>query len=59
MKNGESLELAKYIFSFLNDYAPRQKTSSPHTLKSYSTALSMYVSFLEGKRYNVDGFRQQ
>ena len=47
MKNGESLELAKYIFSFLNDYAPRQKTSSPHTLKSYSTALSMYVSFLE------------
>lgn len=40
-------ELAGYIYSFLNDYAPNQRTSSNHTLKSYRTALTLYIGFLE------------
>lgn len=40
-------ELAGYIYSFLEDYAPNQRTSSNHTLKSYRTALTLYIGFLE------------
>ncbi|MDO4978452.1 MAG: tyrosine-type recombinase/integrase [Eubacteriales bacterium] len=45
--NKEACELAGYIYSFLNDYAPNQRTSSNHTLKSYSIALTLYIGFLE------------
>lgn len=45
--NKETCELAGYIYSFLNDYAPNQRTSSNHTLKSYSMALTLYIGFLE------------
>ena len=45
--NNEACELAGYIYSFLDDYAPNQRTSSNHTLKSYSIAMSLYIGFLE------------
>jgi len=44
--NTQAQELARYIDTFLNDYAPAQKTSSQHTLKSYKTALTLYIGFL-------------
>lgn len=46
----EAIELAKYIFVFLNEYAPNQITSSEHTLKSYRIALTLYISFLEKQK---------
>ena len=43
----EAKELAGYIYTFLNVYAPSQKTSSEHTLKAYRTALALYIGFLD------------
>jgi site-specific recombinase XerD len=43
----ESVKIARYINSFLNEYVPTQKTKSGHTLKSYNYALSLYIGFLE------------
>ena len=45
--NNEACELAGYINSFLSDYAPNQRTTSAHTLKSYDIALTLYIGFLE------------
>jgi len=42
----EAQELAWHINVFLDDYAPKQKTTSEHTLKSYRTALTLYIGFL-------------
>lgn len=48
MKIGnEALVIARHISDFLNIYAPSQKTGSMHTLKSYQTALALYIGFLE------------
>ena len=51
MKNkyNEAVELSKAISDFLSDYAPSQLTSSKHTLRSYETALALYIGFLEEK----------
>jgi site-specific recombinase XerD len=46
----EAVMLAGYIHSFLFEYAPMQKTHSSHTLKSYSSALTLYVGFLETEK---------
>ena len=43
----ESLEIAKYIHTFIADYAPTHKTNSGNTLKSYRNALTLYLTFLE------------
>lgn len=43
----ESVDLARHINVFLNEYAPSQKTRSDYTLKSYSDAMSLYLGFLE------------
>jgi site-specific recombinase XerD len=43
----EAVSIARYIGSFLNDYAPIHMTGSTHTLKSYETAISLYLTFLE------------
>jgi len=51
----ESVVIAKYINTFLNDYMPSQKTRSEHTLKSYGEALSLYISFLETENGINDG----
>lgn len=42
----ESVIVAKYINTFLNDYMPSQKTKSEYTMKSYDEALSLYIGFL-------------
>lgn len=43
----EAVELTRYIHQFLDEYAPSHLTGSRHTLKSYRTALSLYMFFLE------------
>jgi len=43
----ESILIARYINTFLNEYVPSQKTHSIHTLKSYQYALTLYIDFLE------------
>lgn len=43
----ESIELARHIYIFLHEYAPVHLTSSRHTLKSYQTALFLFITFLE------------
>lgn len=46
----EAIEIAGYIHMFLNKYAPMHLTSSKHTLKSYRTALFLYLVFLEAEK---------
>jgi site-specific recombinase XerD len=46
----ESIEIAKYINTFLNDYMPSQKTKSEYTVKSYAEALTLYIAFLESEK---------
>jgi len=43
----ESVMIARYMNAFLHEYVPSQKSSSSHTLKSYTYALTLYVGFLE------------
>ena len=45
--NQEAIDIAKYISSFLCDYAPSQLTNSENTLHSYETALTLYIGYLE------------
>ena len=45
--NSEAVEISKYISLFLREYAPNHLTESQHTLRSYETALTLYVGFLE------------
>ena len=58
----ESLAIAKYIYTFINEYAPVHKTTSRHTLKNYQTSLALYLTFLEKEknitpsRLNIDCF---
>lgn len=42
-----SIEISKHINTFLNGYAPSCADRSAHTLKSYNTAISLYVDFLD------------
>ncbi len=53
MKNptNDALKIAKHIHSFLSEYAPTHKTSSNHTIKSYRTALELYLIYLEEERH--------
>lgn len=46
----EGILIAHYISSFLRDYAPAQKTSSANTLKSYQSALTLYMVYLESEK---------
>lgn len=46
-KYNEAAELSKAIGDFLSDYAPSHLTSSEHTLRSYETALALYIGYLE------------
>jgi len=51
----ESVVIAKYISTFLNDYMPSQKTKSGYTVKSYDEALTLYIAFLESENGINDG----
>lgn len=46
----EAVIIAGYIHSFLHEYVPMQKTHSIHTLKSYTSALTLYIGFLETEK---------
>lgn len=43
----EALGIARHINLFLNEYAPMHLSGSKHTIKSYRTALFLYIVFLE------------
>jgi site-specific recombinase XerD len=43
----EARNIARHIYGWLNEYAPSQQSSSSHTIKSYTHALSLYIGFLE------------
>lgn len=42
-----ALEITKHINAFLDDYVPNYSGRSEHTHKSYDTAISLYIDFLE------------
>lgn len=46
----EAVIIAGHIHSFLYEYVPVQRTHSSHTLKSYSSALTLYIGFLETEK---------
>lgn len=43
----EARKIARHINEWLNEYAPSQKTSSAHTIKSYAQSLALFIGFLE------------
>lgn len=45
--NEEARKIAWYIHSWLSEYAPTLKSSSSHTIKSYSNTLSLFIYFLK------------
>jgi Site-specific recombinase XerD len=46
----ETYELAKHIHNWLHVHTPSIRSNSPHTIRTYSTTLSLFVEFLEGKK---------
>lgn len=46
----ESIIIARHVHTFLNEYVPSQKTHSPHTLRSYQYAMTLYIGFLETEK---------
>lgn len=46
----EAATMSRHIANFLSSYAPSHLTSSDNTLKSYRTAISLYLAFLEGEK---------
>lgn len=49
-KISEATELSKCISDFLRNYAPLQLSASSHTVRSYETAISLYIAFLESEK---------
>ncbi len=39
----EGKEILRYISDHINNYLPTIKTESPHTVKSYTTAIDQYL----------------
>ncbi|MCM1345397.1 MAG: site-specific integrase [Muribaculaceae bacterium] len=57
-KNTEALELAKYISGFISEYAPSHLTNSGNTVRSYESALTLYIYYLETQcRVTPDKFK--
>lgn len=46
----EAISISRYISRFLREYAPIHITGSENTLKSYETALTLYLEFLENSK---------
>jgi len=65
MKKNNSIELSRHIHSFLYNYAPSQLTSSEHTLRSYETAMTLYIGYLESEcsitpdKFSAECFNQE
>ncbi|WP_368390464.1 tyrosine-type recombinase/integrase [Thomasclavelia ramosa] len=45
--NNNAVRISRYMSEFLYDYAPNFLTYSPHTIRSYREALTLYVKYLE------------
>lgn len=45
--NKDAVELSRYISEFLSDYVPSHLTNSDNTRRSYETALTLYIGYLE------------
>lgn len=46
----DAYELAKHIYNWLHVHTSSIQSNSPHTIKTYSITLSLFVGFLEGKK---------
>ena len=46
----EAYELARHIYNWLHVHTPSIQSNSPHTIRTYSTTLSLFVGFLEGEK---------
>ena len=46
----EAYELARHIHNWLHVYTPSIRSSSPHTIRTYTTTLSLFVGFLEKEK---------
>jgi site-specific recombinase XerD len=53
--NPEGVALARRVHDFVWDYAPSHLTPSEHTLRSYRTALSLYVEWLASEGVTPSG----
>lgn len=51
----EVYELARHIHNWLHVHTPSIQSNSPHTIRTYSTTLSLFVGFLEGKK-KIDSY---
>lgn len=49
-------EIARYTYDWISSYVPSLRTNSGHTIKSYATAASLYISFLESRGIKANGF---
>ena len=55
--NKESKEFYEMVRGFLTVYLPKQKAASPNTVRSYRTALNMYLNFsCRELEINLDSF---
>jgi site-specific recombinase XerD len=52
--NKESCILARHIHDWLHGYATSLRANSPHTIKNYSDALSLFIHFLASTK-KIDG----
>ncbi len=49
-------EIARYTYDWINSYVPNLRTNSVHTVRAYTTAVNLYISFLESKGIKANGF---
>lgn len=56
-KNDEVVrEIARYTYDWINSYVPNLRTNSEHTVRAYTTAVNLYISFLESYGIKADSF---
>ena len=50
-KNNENqaVEIARLTYDWIHTYIPALRTNSPHTVRTYKTAVNLYVCYLEDK----------
>ena len=51
----DALLIARSVSDFLHEHAPHAQGRSPHTVKSYSDSITLYLLFLEGRGVTPDG----
>lgn len=59
--NKQAIEIARITFDWINTYLPKLKTNSLHTIKSYKSAVNLYITYLETinttkQSFNLDCF---